>query len=231
MRTDLRFSKAGGLVAGLTMLVTGGIAQAADPINVWTDVVRLPQLQDYATKNPKIPLNITTVSPDDLVAKLQVLMKARGDIPDVIWMSDPNQESRLSTRLTNYLLDLSSVVPKDVQDKFYANANVPCLIDGKLVCLRDNVSHNMLWYNKPLLDKLGKKVPATWEDFEQLGADVAALKQGYFLGTGGDPTTMIGMLIAGGCQVAAPVAGQADTPLRSIFTTDEERLPAMGRRR
>ena len=59
--------------------------------------------------------------------------------------------------------------------------------------------------------ELGLTVPQTWEEFEALGAEVAAMGQGYVIGQGVEPQPLYGLLMAGGCELAIPVEGQPDT--------------------
>lgn len=211
---------AGGI--GLALLASG--AFAADPvkINVWSDTPRLPTFKAYQDAHPDIKLNVTTIG-DDLVAKLQLALRAKSQIPDVIFMADVNYGAMLSNRRADYLMDLTTAVPKDKQDEFYPNANVPCMINGKLMCLRNDMAHMVIWYNKPLLDKLNVKVPTTWEDFEKTGADLA--KQGYIVGSGTEPTEIMNMLVSDGCDVAIPDATKPDT-LKIDLTTDACKKPA-----
>ncbi len=210
---------AGGLAIGL--LATAAFADPVE-INVWSDTPRLPTFAAYQAAHPDVKLNVTTIG-DDLVAKLQLALRARGQIPDVIFMADVNYAAMLSTRRADYLMDLTTAVPKDKQDEFYPNSNVPCLINGKLMCLRNDMAHMIIWYNKPLLDKLSVQVPTTWEDFEKVGDDLA--KQGYVVGSGTEPTEIMNMLVSDGCDVALPDLTKPDT-LKIDLTTDACKKPA-----
>lgn len=210
-----------GLLAPLVgMLMTGGaLAQDKIPLTVWSDTARLPTFQTYQDTHPGIDLEVVTVAPSDLVAKIQLALRANGDLPDVIFMSDLGYGPMLSTRRTNFLMDISDAIPQDIQDDFLPAANGPCFVDGKLICMRNDVAHMILWYDKPLMDELGLSVPATWEDFEQLGADLAALDQGYFVGTGVEPFPVVSMLVAGGCETGFPVEGKSET-IKIDLTSD-----------
>lgn len=219
-----RFS---GLLAGLAMALVSSVAVAQDmvPLTVWSDTPRLPTFEAYQEAHEGVDLKVVTVAPENLVAKLQLAMRAKSDMPDAIFMSDVNYGAMLATRRTNYLMDLSDVVPMEIQDGFYPNGNAPCMINGKLMCLRNDLAHMILWYNQPQMDELGMAVPTTWEEFEQLGADLVALDQGYFIGTGVEPFPLISMLMAGGCDLAVPVAGEDDT-IRINLGTEKCLRPA-----
>lgn len=225
MRTGL----AGRLLAlagGITAALLSVSAFADDPVTltVWSDTVRLPTFAAYQAAHPDVKLNVITVG-DGLVSKLQIAMRAKSNVPDVIFMPDVNNASLMATRQTNYLMDLSNAVSKEKQDEFYPNANVPCMINGKLMCLRNDMAHFILWYNKPQLDKLGFKVPTTWEEYEKLGADLAALKQGYILGSGTETYPLMDILVSDGCDVAIPDPAKPDT-LKIDLTTDACKKPA-----
>ena len=212
---------AGGLALGL--LAGGAIADDAVTLNVWSDTPRLTMFDLYDKTHDKVTLNVTTVAPTDLIAKLQLAMQAKSQIPDVIFMSDIGYSAQLSTRRSNYLMDLTGKVSQKLQDEFYPNGNSPCHINGKLLCLRNDLAHMIIWYDKPLLDQLGVKVPATWEDFEALGAQLGP--KGYKLGTGVEAFPLLSYLVSDGCDIAMPVEGKPDT-LKIDLTTDKCLKPA-----
>jgi len=141
----------------------------------------------------------------------------------VIFMPIINYPAQLSTRATNYLMDLTTLVPADKQAEFYPNSNVPCMVNGKLLCLRNDMAHFVIWYDKPLFEKLGVQVPTTWEDFEKLGGDLA--KQGYVVGSGTEPVDVMNMLVSDGCHLALPDPKKDDT-LQLDLTTDSCKKPA-----
>ena len=118
---------AGGLALGL--LAGGAIADDAVTLNVWSDTPRLTMFDLYDKTHDKVTLNVTTVAPTDLIAKLQLAMQAKSEIPDVIFMSDIGYSAQLSTRRSNYLMDLTDKVSQKLQDEFYPNGNSPCHIN------------------------------------------------------------------------------------------------------
>jgi ABC-type glycerol-3-phosphate transport system substrate-binding protein len=226
MKTGLA-GKLFGALGGMALAVVAGGALAADPVplTIWSDTPRLPTFQAYEAAHPDVKVNLVTIAPEQLVAKIQLAMRAHSDMPDAIFMADVNYAAMLSTRRSDYLMDLTTAVPKSVQDEFYPNSNVPCMINGKLMCLRNDMAHMIIWYNKPQLDKLGFKVPTTWEEFEKLGADLAALKQGYILGSGTEPVPIINMMVSAGCDFGLPDLTKPDT-IKIDLTTDACKKPA-----
>ena len=207
----------------------GGTAAAQHQIQltVWSDTERLGAFDAYRQAHPDIDLTVVTVAPSDLVAKLQLALRARSDVPDAIFMSSLDYVNMLSTRRSNYLLELSDLVSQDVFDGFLPNANTPCVVDGRVLCMRNDIAHNVLWYNRPLMDELGLDVPETWEAFEQLGADLAARGEGHFIGAGTEPWPMISFLAAGGCDVGFPVVDRDNTISVDLTSDDCVRMARM----
>lgn len=209
--------------ATLAVGTVAGTAVVAEEItlNVWADSVRVPMFEKYSKDG--VELNITTISAPELVAKIQLAMQAKTEVPDVVFFNNVNYTAQLSTRRSNYILDLSDLISQEVEDAYSTNANSPCEIDGKLLCLRNDVAQFHIWYNAPLMDELGEELPTTWEEFEALGARVA--EQGMALGSAAQDAPLMNFLSAGGCQFAAPVEGQSNT-LRIDLSTESCTRPA-----
>ncbi|MBO9402931.1 extracellular solute-binding protein [Shimia sp. R9_3] len=184
----------------------------ADPVKltVWSDTARIEPFKAFEAAHDNIELDIVTVAPPDQTAKLQLAMRSGDDVPDVIFMAELQQIAQLSTRRSNYLMDLSDKVDATVVNSFLPSSLSPCETgDGRLLCLRNDLAHFITWYNKPKFDELGLAVPATWEEFEKIG-EVAA-QNGMIVGTGTQPTPVVNMLIAGGCEPGFLVEGSTDT--------------------
>ncbi len=62
----------------------------------------------------------------------------------MIFMSDIGYGSQLMTRTSNYLMNLTEQVSPDLPAEFYPNANSPCLINGKLMCLRKDIARSVI---------------------------------------------------------------------------------------
>lgn len=195
------------LMAGL--MVPAAMAQDVVSLNVWSDTPRLAMFEDYDAKHDNVELKLTTVAPADLLAKIQLALQSGSEVPDVIFMSSIDYMAQLTTRRSNYLLDLSDKISAELQDEYFPNANSPCTVNGNLVCLRNDIAHMHVWYNQPQMAELGEAVPSTWEEFEALGGRLAA--QGMVLGTGVEPFPVINMLASSGCDLATPVDGKNDT--------------------
>ena len=206
-------------LGGLSLALTATTATAQTEIVVWSDTPRLPLFEAYDEAHPDVVLKTLTVSDDELVTKLQLAMRSKAEVPDVIFMASNPHPAQLSTRRSNYLMDLKDDLSQEFLDGFFVNANSLCSIDGKILCLRSDVAHYVMWYDKPLLEELNLNVPETWEEFEQLGADLAALDKGYVLGSGVQPEIDMAYLYASGCELAVPVEGK-DNTLKVDLTTE-----------
>lgn len=207
------------LLGAAALGLSAGAALAENvTLSVWSDEPRLPSFERYDALDNGVDLDILIVDPGDLVSRLQLGMQAGSDLPDVVFMSDIGFTAQLSTRGSNFLLELNDLVPQSLVDEFYENSNSPCVIGDRLLCLRNDMAHMILWYNQPQMEELGLEVPTTWEEFEALGEVVGPM--GMALGTGVEPFPLLSYLVSGGCDVAMPVEGAVDT-LRIDLSTPE----------
>ena len=207
------------LAAAAMLSSFAAAALAADPVTltVWSDTARLSLFAAYDDQHETITLNVVTVDPKDLLAKIQLGLQSGAEVPDVIFMSDIGYTSQLATRGSNYLMDLTGKVPDAKLAEFYPNANSPCYVNGKLLCLRNDLAHMIVWYDEPLMKELGQTVPKTWEEFAALGAALGP--KGYALGSAVEPYPLISYLVSSGCELAIPVEGATDT-LKINATSD-----------
>lgn len=218
----LRLSIA-ALAGGFSLIAGAALAQDQVTLNVWSDTPRLTMFDLYDKTHDGVTLNVTTVAPADLIAKIQLAMQAKSEIPDVIFMADIGYTAQLSTRRSNYLMDLTDKVPQALQDEFFPNGNSPCHVNGKLLCLRNDLAHFMVWYDKSAMDALGKPVPTTFEDYQKLGEELGP--QGYVLGSAVEPAPLYNLLVSDGCDLAMPVADKEDT-IKIDLTTEKCLKPA-----
>ncbi len=212
---------AGGVA--LSLMASTAMAQDVVTLNVWSDTPRLAMFDLYDQTHENVALKVTTVAPADLIAKIQLALQAKSEVPDVIFMGDVGFTSQLATRRSNYMLDLTDKVPQALQDEFYPNGNAPCLVNGKLLCLRNDLAHDLIWYDKPAMEALGKAVPTTWAEYEALGAELGP--QGYVLGSATEAGLLTAMLVSDGCDLAMPVDGKDDV-LKIDLTTEQCLKPA-----
>ena len=84
----MRILGKGGLVVGGLMLTAGAAAAQEVTLNVWSDPVRLTMFELYDQTHDNVKLNVTTIDPAGLVAKIQLGMQSKSEVPDVIFMND-----------------------------------------------------------------------------------------------------------------------------------------------
>ena len=58
----------------------------------------------------------------------------------------------------------------------------------------------VLWYNATLMKQWGYQVPTTWQQYEQIGQEVAKQHPGYIVGNAGDTFTPEIYMWASQCQ-------------------------------
>lgn len=158
------------------------------PITVWIDGTREAAVEAFKTANPDKAalINVELVDRKLFPAKVLLFNNIGKGWPDVVF-AEPEIVSQVSDASRDFPLDLKPWVAQDILDQFAPGANAPCTLpDGRLVCLRNDLAQNVLWYNKPLMDKFGYEVPVTWEDFAALGERIATENPGYVIGAFGD---------------------------------------------
>ena len=200
------------LVYTTTAAVIAAAAAQAETVKltVWSDTARIEPFEKFDAAHDNIELDIVTVAVADQTAKLQLAMRSGDDVPDAIFIADLQQIAQLSTRRTNYLMDLNGKLGDGVVESFLPSALSPCNAgDGRLLCLRNDLAHFIPWVNAPKFAELGLSVPTTWEEFEAIG-NVAA-ENGMIVGSATQPTPILNTLISGGCEPGFLVEGSTDT--------------------
>ena len=99
----------------------------------------------------------------------------------------------------------------------------PARWTARVYCLRNDLAQAVLWYNAPLMKKLGYQVPTTWEEYQALGEKVATEHPGYLVGAAGDAFTPEIYLWASKCG-----ANHITGPKSVTVNTTERELHADG---
>jgi ABC-type glycerol-3-phosphate transport system substrate-binding protein len=165
---------------------------AKSAITVWVDSTRLPAAKLFQKDNPSIKVNIVTYDggangANTFQTKVALFDKAGSGWPDVVFSENMTDVGWVTSGKTPFAAPLNQgIVPKSTLSNFAPTALDPCTVNGTVYCLRNDIAQDVLWYNKPLFDKFGYKVPTTWEQYEALGAQVAKEHPGYILGSVGD---------------------------------------------
>jgi multiple sugar transport system substrate-binding protein len=176
--------------AGPATPAASGPPETGD-IVIWIDASRQPAVDAFKKANPDVAARIkeTVVDYTQLAAKTLLFNQAGSGWPDVSFGDGSlGAVSQLTDEAHDFPLDLHPYIAQDIIDGFTEGANALCeMPDGTLVCLRNDLAQNVLWYNKPLMDQFGYDVPTTWEEYQALGDKVAAEHPGYVIGGfGGD---------------------------------------------
>ncbi len=183
----------------LPFLVPGGSAAAAEkPITVWIDQPRMPMIDAYKKAFPAKAklIKAVVVDREQFPAKVLLFNNTNQGWPDVVF-AEPRLVGRVADAAHRFPLDLKPHVPADVLKGFAGMAG--CTFGDKVYCLRNDLAQFVVYYNKPLFEKFGYEVPATYEELRALSDKVAKEHPGYLLGTWGDGWTFLSYFGASGC--------------------------------
>ncbi|MET9019127.1 extracellular solute-binding protein [Actinopolymorpha sp. NPDC004070] len=181
----------------------GGAAAGTEPLVVVVDSTRLAGVQQYQKLHPGVRLRIQVFA-DRAALPTKVLLDnyaADAGWPDVVF-AEPNIVARTADSVHDFPLDLRKYVPKKVLDNFFPGSLASCMVDGRLLCLRNDLAQGVLWYNATLMRKFGYDVPTTWEEYQRLGLRVAKEHPGYVIGAFGDAQALNMYFWPSECPVA-----------------------------
>jgi ABC-type glycerol-3-phosphate transport system substrate-binding protein len=198
----------GGQAAG-----TRHVARAAAPqITVWVDSVRLPAAKLYVKTHPKVKVHIVTYDGDangsgTLKTKILLYNRTGHGWPDVVFSEDNTDASWAAGAPFNFAATLNQgLVPQKTLNHFAAGSLNWCTEAGALVCMRNDLAQNVLWYNSKLMKQFGYSVPSTWQQYAAIGTRVAKQHPGYVIGTMGDSFAPFDYLWPAQCPVSDLVA-------------------------
>lgn len=130
---------------------------------------------DFEAQNPDIKIeHISTVNAE---LKKQVQINAiSGNMPDVLQFDNPDFAAFAAG---GFLTDITDLAAEWEEMPHYWDATINAVsYQGRLYGMPWECNCIGLWYNKTLLDELGKDVPVTWDDV--LDICVAAKEKGYW---------------------------------------------------
>ncbi|RSM91533.1 carbohydrate ABC transporter substrate-binding protein [Kibdelosporangium aridum] len=194
------------------------VEQTGGKLTVWVDSTRLAAAQLYQKQNPSVPMDIVTYDGNAngsnyLQTKVSLFNRTGSGWPDVVFSSQNNETTwAVSAKFTAPLN--KGLIQQSLLEGWAPGSNDPCMVDGTLYCLRNDLSQTVLWYNATLMKQWGYEVPTTWEQYEALGQKVAAEHPGYLVGSAGDTFTPEIYLWAGKCganQITGPKAVTVNT--------------------
>ncbi len=150
------------------MGMTKESAGEKDEITVWMATGRDQQntlrslINSDFTKKTGITVNLELVNPGTLLPS--VLAGTGPDVALSNGLGDP-----INFALRNAVMDLSDFEGFDeIMKRFSDSAIIPYQYNGATYALPETQSFSMLFYRKDIFDELGLKVPATWEDLDNI---------------------------------------------------------------
>jgi multiple sugar transport system substrate-binding protein len=155
------------------------------PITVLVDETRREPAQTWAATQTEYDITVEVADNTQGAIPSRIALATRGgeDLPDVVFLSQPDEISSLVTNPVNYPLDLTGVVDAEVLGSFAAGTVERCTFEGRVYCLPNDIAQTVLYYNKALFEQFGYEVPTTFTQWRELGDRVAIENPGYSLGS------------------------------------------------
>jgi ABC-type glycerol-3-phosphate transport system substrate-binding protein len=178
------------LIAAGVGTATASAKQKTAPLVVWVDSTRVAAVKAYEKAHPSVKLDVVTVDGDangdgTYQSKFALFNRVGHGWPDIYFSEENNDASSLADPTYKDAAALGSVVSQKVI-KGFGSSMSNCTIGGKIVCLRNDLAQDVLWYNAPLMKQFGYTVPTTWQQWQTIGLDVAKNHPGYIVGTAGN---------------------------------------------
>lgn len=161
-------------------------SDASAVLDVWIDATREPAVKAFQEANPDANINVTLIpadQPNYVSTKVQLANRAGSGWPDVAFLSDSGEIAQLQAEPFAWAAPLDDLVPADVREGFAASSIKNCNIAEATYCLQNDLAQTVLWYDKPLMDEFGYTVPTTWDEYAELGEQVAEEHPGYVIGS------------------------------------------------
>ncbi len=172
------------------------------PIMVWVDPPRVPAAELFKELYPEIEIEINQIAQIGTDATLQqqfALFNQAGEgWPDAIFFPSNDDIAWATSSQIDYARDLSQDIPEYLEG-YSEGANGICNIDGGVRCARNDQAPDVLWYNKAFFDENGYAAPETWEEYRDLGIQIAEEHPGRISGFLGDVYAPSRYLWASGC--------------------------------
>jgi len=202
----LRAAWLGACVAAVAIVVAGtaggssaGVSAASKassaPLVVWYDAARAAYVKVYKANHPHANIKWVLYSGDNngdgtLQSKFALYNRVGwkpGVSPDVVFDEENYEAGWLGAPPFNDLLDLRPYISKSVWSKDEGLGD--CLINGKLLCLRNDNAANVLWVNTKLFGQFfpGQQPPTTWQQYAADGQELVKNHPGYYIGEFGQP--------------------------------------------
>jgi ABC-type glycerol-3-phosphate transport system substrate-binding protein len=179
-------------------------------ITVWLDSTRMEGAAIYRRLFPEKAGRMDFREVDRAKFPAEVLrFNEQGEgWPDVVF-AEPNLAAQTIDSRHDFPLDLKPALSAEVLGNFEPRANDACTFNGKLFCLRHDTAPMVLYFNKPLMDGFGYRVPATWQEYQALGERVGNEHPGYIVGSFGDAWSFKAYFDASGCPSSWVLNGKS----------------------
>ena len=165
------------------------------PLVVWYDAARLAFVNEYKATHPGANIKWVLYSGDNngdgtLQSKFALYNRTSwtpGVAPDVVFDEENYEAGWVGEPPFSDLLNLKPYIPQSVwsQDEGLGD----CLINGQLLCLRNDNAANVLWVNTKLFAQFfpGQMPPTTWQQYVADGSSLVKSHPGYYIGEFGQP--------------------------------------------
>lgn len=158
-------------------------------ITIWVDPPRVPAAEAFVAANPDIETEIVqidgTVGGKTVQQQFAQFDAAGKGWPDAIFFPSNDDIAWATGSQSNYAADLTELLPDVIADYDPAVLSM-CDIDDQIRCLRNDAAPDVFWYDAKFLAENGYTVPTTWEEYADLGAQIAAENPGKISGFLGD---------------------------------------------
>ena len=109
-------------------------------------------------------VNIVTYDGDGngattMQTKIQLWNRTGKGWPDVVFTEQANDPVWMAQPPFDFALNLKGVFPAALLRGWPAPSLAQCTVNGRLVCLQDNLAQEVLYVNKKLMDQFGYTVP------------------------------------------------------------------------
>jgi multiple sugar transport system substrate-binding protein len=189
------------VIAASAILPGAMLAQDEKPkVLVWTDAVRQPGFEAYRDSvADTVDVTVEVVAQADILPKIQLANQAGSGHPDVIF-AQPNEIAIYASPAVNFAMEWTPELAGEGFLEGFGNANSWCVIDGKTMCVKNDLAQTVLWYDQVTFEELGLTVPTTMDEF---AATALKLKDaGFSVGAIGEQIFYAAYLWPSGCPVA-----------------------------
>jgi ABC-type glycerol-3-phosphate transport system substrate-binding protein len=178
------------------------------PVEIWIDAAREESAAKYLDQNAEKAdlISLTTTDYGQLPQKILFWNNVGGGWPDASF-SGPNIVPLINDAAHSYLGDIRPYVSQEIIDGFAEGSLQNCWDGEKLYCLRNDLAHFVTWYNAPLVEELGIKVPETYEELEATCKQVKETNPEIQCALGQESVSAFNMLVSNQCpfqQILGP---------------------------